>query len=665
MRNFRTGLNGRWLTTGVLTLALAACGGGGGGTAVSPGGGITSGTTPGATPTPAANGATGTLSFTVTVPAATTSSTARSTKFVSPSTQSIAISIKGQPATLATVNLSATAPGCSLTAGATTCTVTTTAPVGADTFVVTAFDGANGTGHQLSTANVPATITTNSTTRVPLTLNGTVATVAAVLGSSSVQVGTPAQVAVTVVAYDAQQNVIVGPGSFSTPVTLADTDASGATSLSTITVTAPGTSVTLNYSGNSMTTASITPSIGSTPGTAATFQPTGSAFVNYLAPQPVDEIDAFAPGPNGNLWFTSFGSSQTPTVGYITTQGTATVYTAGLNDEYVMGLARGSDGNMWIGGDSGAIGMVNPVSGNVTYASDFTNTPCQNATTACGSINAMTLGPDGNVWFTDVEGYVGYVTPGGTVFEFSVTALTGQSSEPKGLAFSGSNLYVGDEEGFIDQITLSGSTPQSGTAVPFLQPCECGSGGYGLAIDTQGNVWFSDGCSDLGMIPTSSFSQGSELEWNVSAVIGSHSFGFLQAVPGGGVVATDDIDGSIYGFSATGVSSSQGPLISSLTAFSNTQADANALALGSDGNLWTATNSTTNQNPNVPPAIAKVYYSAGSIGTTLQPTALARRASTAFTHIHTAKKFPQFRPSRKARHAAYVARMKALGKAAK
>ena len=651
MTNFRLGRVGQLVAASALMLALAACGGGG--SAVSPGGQIASGTTPGSTPAPVASGATGTLSFTVTVPAPTTSSSSRSAKFVSPSTQSIAISLKGQTTALATVNLSASAPGCSLTAGATTCTVSATAPVGSDMFVITAYDGTNGTGHQLSTANVPATITTSSTTRVPLTLNGTVATVAVVLGSSSVQVGTPASVAVTVVAYDAQQNVIVGPGSFSTPVTLADTDPSAATTLSTTTVTAPGTSVTLNYTGNSMTTATITPSIGGTPGTVATFQPTGSAFVNYLAPQPVDEIDAFAKGPGG-LWFTSYGSSLTPTVGYFSTQGVATVFTAGLDNQYALGLALGSDGNMWIGDDNGQIAQVTP-GGTVTYATNFTN-PCENPTGTCDEISAMALGPDGNVWFTEDETYIGYVTPALAVVEFDITALVGQPAEPEQLAFSGGKLYVSDDLGYIDQITVSGSTPQSGIALPLLQ-CDCATG---LAIDSLGNVWFSDGCSDIGMIPTSTFPSGM-LEWSVTPVIGNNSFGYLQAVPGGGVVATDDVDGTIYGFSASGVSGSQPPSITPLTAFTNTAAQANVLAVGSDGNLWTETNSTANESPNVPPAIAKVYYSAGSIGTGLQPSALARRASTAITHAHTAKKFPKFRPLRKIRHAKYVARMQALG----
>jgi hypothetical protein len=154
-------------TAGALGVALVACGGGGGSSPNAVLNGSPTGAV--ATPTPAA-GPPGTLSFTILVPAATAGTASRTVKFVSPSTQSVAITLKGQTTPLATVNLTATSPGCAATSAGTSCTVSATAPVGNDMFLIAAFDGVNGTGHQLSVATVPAAITANSTTRVPLAL---------------------------------------------------------------------------------------------------------------------------------------------------------------------------------------------------------------------------------------------------------------------------------------------------------------------------------------------------------------------------------------------------------------------------------------------------------------------------------------------------------------
>ena len=75
----------------------------------------------------------------------------------------------------------------------------------------------------------------------------------------------------------------------------------------------------------------------------------------------------------------------------------------------------------------------------------------------------MVLGPDGNDWFSDCEGYVGYVTPGGSVVEFDPTQLTGWPGGniyPEQIAFdSAGNLYVADEDQAIEKITLTNNVP--------------------------------------------------------------------------------------------------------------------------------------------------------------------------------------------------------------
>jgi hypothetical protein len=596
-----------------LALMLGACGGGGGGSVSTPGTGTGAGTVqpPGGSGGSGTAGS-GTLSFVVTIPSSTTtSSTSRTPKYVSPSTASITVTLAGQTTPLATENLSAGAPGCTATAAGTSCTVTVTAPAGSQTFAIATFDGPNGTGHQLSVAKVPASITASSTTSIPLALQGVVASVTALLGSSSVPAGAPASVSITIVAYDANQNIIVGPGNFSSPVTLALNDPSGNTTLSTNTVPAPGTSVSLNYNGNSVTAATVTPSINGTPGTAATFAPAGDAVSNFTTPNSVFYITTLAAGPDKNVWFSAYnGGTIDATFSSITPGGLVTVYNTNTPLSYVDGLAPSSDGqSLWFGDDNGDIGRVATGTGTVTYATSA-NTPCESSTTACGEIDFMVLGPDGNDWFSDCGyGYLGYVTPQGSIVEFDPTQLPGWpggGSAPEQIAFdSAGNLYVADEEqDGIYKVTLSNDAPTGVTFIANPANCEV----YALAIGPDGNPWFGDDCSNIGMVPASNFSSGSLLEWSAAALNNDDGFYLMTSSPGG-LWLTDDEDNYVYQVAnLSSVGASQPPSITPVPVFSSSDADAYAITLGPDNNIWTATDG--DNNGITPGALARLIYGA-------------------------------------------------------
>lgn len=585
---------------GALTLVLGACGGGGGGSS-------TPATGPAAAPTAGAQAGSGTLSFAITIPSGSNAAAnSRTPKYVSPSTASVTVTLAGQTTPLGTVNTAAGAPGCTASASGTTCTITVTAPAGNQTFNVATYSGPNGTGNQLSVARVPASISTSSTTTVPLALQGVVASVTAILGSTSVPVGAPAAVAVTIVAYDSSNNIIVGAGDFSSPVTLALNDPSGNTSLSTNTVPAPGTSVTLNYNGNSVTAATVTPSINGTPGTAATFAPTGDAVTLFTAPAQVSYITAMAPGPDGNVWLANYGDCEcNSTISKIAPNGAVTFYQSNTPGSDIYGLAPSSDGaSLWFGDDNGDIGRIS-TSGTVTYASSA-STPCDSETTACGDIDYMVLGPDGNDWFSDCDyGYVGYVTPQGNVFEFDPTQLpgwTGEYSSPEQIAFgSDGKLYVADESGQIEQITLSGDVPSAVAVVQDPADCEV----YALAIGPDGNPWFGDDCANVGMVPLTNFNPDAALQWSISAIDDGESIDFLIGSPGG-LWATDDEDGNVYQIAnLSGVSAAQGPSVTPVSAF--VAGSSYTETLGPDSNLWVASDGEYE-------AIAKVIYGAPAIG---------------------------------------------------
>jgi hypothetical protein len=119
-----------------------------------------------------------------------------------------------------------------------------------------------------------------------------------------------------------------------------------------------------------------------------------------------------------------------------------------------------------------------------------------------------------------------------------------------------------------------------------------------------------------------------------------------------GIFATDASDGNLYDISGASFSITQAPIISTVTAFSSGNAKAEVLAVGGGGNLWTASEITADESPNVPPAFAKVVYSS-PIG--VAPQSL-RRASAASSRLRTGKFFPKGRKARKIRRAAYAAK---------
>jgi hypothetical protein len=83
-------------------------------------------------------------------------------------------------------------------------------------------------------------------------------------------------IAVTVGALDANYNLI--GGAFSPPMKLSDTDKSGATQLSTTTVTRASQKIKLTYSGAKIKTFSIIPSVGGHKGTGLTITPDGKCI---------------------------------------------------------------------------------------------------------------------------------------------------------------------------------------------------------------------------------------------------------------------------------------------------------------------------------------------------------------------------------------------------
>jgi hypothetical protein len=240
--------------------ALAACGGGGGGS--------------GSVQPPVSASRAGSTAFTFTVPAASPSSRGRNPRYVSSATHSLSVDVvyPSAPRTTTIANFAANAPGCSTTPGGLSCTVVVTTQDGAQTFVLTAFDGPNGTGNPLSTATIPVPPMTGVQTAVPVTLDGIVQSVSFSLQGTFKQ-GVAASLPLLVIAKDAAGAIIIAPGTYTVPIALQSSDTSGAFTLSTKTVAAPGATVTLTYNG--------APSAGTIVSAIAGAVPVGTVSVGF------------------------------------------------------------------------------------------------------------------------------------------------------------------------------------------------------------------------------------------------------------------------------------------------------------------------------------------------------------------------------------------------
>jgi hypothetical protein len=216
------------------------------------------------------------VAFTIAIPTAT-SSFKRAARYVSAATKSLVVTTDVQQH--ATVNCT------------TVCSGTMQVTPGQHTFVLALYDMPDGAGHMLSTGTTPATIVANQPNQVLVTFGGVVASVAVTLNPATLHAGTPADAAVTVVAKDAAGYAIVGSDAFVQPVTLANGDTSGATTLSTTTLTSPGTPVTLHYTGAALANAQVIATVPNTAVNAAS----ATLTVTAAAPPPATPTPAATP----------------------------------------------------------------------------------------------------------------------------------------------------------------------------------------------------------------------------------------------------------------------------------------------------------------------------------------------------------------------------------
>jgi streptogramin lyase len=177
----------------------------------------------------------------------------------------------------------------------------------------------------------------------------------------------------------------------------------------------------------------------------------------------------------------------------------------------------------------------------------------------------ITAGPDGNLWFTNLNaGYIGRVTPAGTLTRFSAGVSPG---ELRGIvAGPDGNLWFPNDNGTIGRITPTGTV----TNLP------AGNDPYEIALGPDGNLWFTEfDYTRIGRItPT-----------------GTVTF-FFSGISGGSVKLYDIVagpDGNLWFTELRGDRIGRITPTGTITEFPITPGSRPyGIARGPDGNLWFA-----------------------------------------------------------------------------
>lgn len=236
--------------------------------------------------------------------------------------------------------------------------------------------------------------------------------------------------------------------------------------------------------------------------------------------------------------------------------GEITEFTVPTATGQLMGIAGGTDGNVWF------VETSAKKIGRVTPAGAFQEFPIPNNNDAW----MITAGPDGNMWFTQPgANQIGRVTSDGVFDEFAIPT---PASLPYGIAAGpdGNVWFVENSANKIGRITPAGVVTEFDIPTPA-------SNAYNIVTGDDGNLWFTEnGANTIGRISPTGTIHEFEVPTTSSLPDG------ITAGPDGNVWFTEfsgnkvgriTPDGSFTEFSVP-------------TAFAGPQ----GIATGADGNLW-------------------------------------------------------------------------------
>jgi hypothetical protein len=465
--------------------------------------------------------------FRIDVPKQTATATLRSPRFVSPATTQLAIDIEQGGVPIAgypvTVGLTPTSAGCSSTLASTNCQLTVALGPGSYTATLTTEDASST---PLSSAqSIAFTITAGTNNVISIVLSGIphalqIASAAHAVvgsGSSGLTLYGSAPQPLTVVALDADGNIIVGSGSPTYSASLMSGSGWSAatpssTSPNTIAITPPGTngsvatfSLTASYSD---TTCSQSGAVCS-----ATFTIKNDIQMLFVAENGANTVTEYAPPYTGTPTTISNGVS-TPqglalngagdlfvanlgaTTGAVTEYaspytGSPTTITSGVNAPEKLAVDGG--GNLFVPNDSG-----NTVT---EYTSPYTGTPTVTISSGMNTPVAVALDGSGDLFVANCGSNCGG-SGNGTVTEYAPPytgtpkTISSDVNGPVALVLdSAGNLFVANAAGGT---VTEYASPYTGTPTTISSGV---NGPWAVVLDDSGNLFVAncgDGCPGSG-----------------------------------------------------------------------------------------------------------------------------------------------------------------------
>ncbi len=391
----------------------------------------------------------------MTFPAAATSATSSSAsrkrpQFLSPSTASVSIAVTGVAASVI-ASVAANSPNCTAAGAGRTCTVTVSAPVGSSLFTVKLYDGANATGNLLGTGTGTATVASGSPFTVAIGVTGVAGSIAITATQATFVPGTAATTPLKVALDDADGNVITG--TYASPVTLTDSDTTGAFTLSATSVTSSTQVVTLKYNGSGAVT-------GATISADAAGVAAGSVTAQTVAVSGTPPI-------TGHLYVND------DTYGLLK-------FTFPLTSASVPTILENAPQNVWLAFDPRGNAFIDQFFGNVEeFATPYTGTPIATyGGAAAGDPYGLAVDANENVFVAEAQANI--------VIELS--SITGtvvntiSAPGPYALALDASGkLYIGTSNG----VTVY-APPYNGTSLQTIEP---GDPVQGIAFDSKGDIF--------------------------------------------------------------------------------------------------------------------------------------------------------------------------------
>ncbi len=411
------------------------------------------------------------------------SSKERRPAFVSPSASSVGLSVNGSAPAYS--DISSTSTACVPVSGGRTCTVPVMAPAGSDTFAITIYDGASGSGTVLGGGTGSTTVTNGQPFTVTIAVNPVVASLTSPVfvfsSGSSFTVGTAGTASLTFTALDPDHNSIApsSTSAFASPVQLVSSDPHVA--VSPASWTSPTQPITLTYDGSTAvgTTVTVSAKIASVSIGSAT---TSTAFA-YV-------VSTFAgTGAAGSTNGTNLSATFNGPVGLtLDTSGNLIVSERSGDD-----VRKISGGIVSTVSGTGALGSLDGPALTATY-----NIP-----------NALAFDAVGNLYVADIyNDKIRKLSTAGIVTTYAGTGAPGAMNgaaasatffQPQGLAIdAGGDLFIADlGNNAIREISAAGivSTFAGSGAVGSMDgPAATATFNMpsGIAVDSAGTVYVTD-----------------------------------------------------------------------------------------------------------------------------------------------------------------------------